>query len=199
MPAVLMGRANGVAKGSARSVDGINVYQALAACSGLLNTFGGHDYAAGLALDPARVPEFELAFETAVTSASTASSGKRKLEFDAELPVSQIDARFWAVLEQFEPFGAENDPPVFVSRGITVAGIPRRLGKTGDHLKFRVREGDSPSCDVIGFRLATHFDLVSDAMTNRTALDIAYIVTENNWNGVRSLQLQLKDLAPSTN
>ena len=197
MPAVLMGRANGVAKGSARSVEGVNVYKALAACSSMLNTFGGHDYAAGLALDPAMVPEFELAFEAAVVNASTETTGKRKLEFDSELPVSQIDARFWAVLEQFEPFGAENDPPVFVSRGITVAGIPRRLGKTGDHLKFRVREGDSPSCDVIGFRMASHFDVVSDAVSNRTALDIAFTVTENNWNGVRSLQLQLKDLTPS--
>lgn len=199
MPAVLMGRANGVAKGSARSVDGINVYDALAACADLLKTFGGHDYAAGLALDPDLMPDFELAFEEAVSNASSSSQGNRRLEVDAELPVSQIDARFWAVLEQFEPFGAENDPPVFVSRGITVAGIPRRLGKTGDHLKFRVRDGDSPSCDVIGFRLATHFDVVSDALSNRTALDIAYTVSENNWNGVRTLQLQLKDLKPSTN
>ncbi len=199
MPAVLLGRANGVAKGSARSTEDVNVYTALAACSSLLTTFGGHDYAAGLAMDPALVPDFELAFETAVVGASTASVGRRRLDFDAELPVSQIDARFWAVLEQFEPFGAENDPPVFVSREITVAGIPRRLGKTGDHLKFRVREGDSPSCDVIGFRMGPHFDVVSDAVSNRTALDIAYTVTENNWNGVRSLQLQLKDLKPSTN
>ncbi|MFT4604089.1 MAG: single-stranded-DNA-specific exonuclease [Rhodothermales bacterium] len=198
MPTVLLGRANGMAKGSARSTEGVNVYKALAACSSLLTAFGGHDYAAGMALDPDLVPEFELAFENAIRSASTGTPARRRLEFDAELPVSQIDARFWAVLEQFEPFGAENDPPLFVSRGITVAGLPRLLGKTSDHLKFRVRDGDSPSCDVIGFRMASHFDVVSDAFGNRSALDIAYSVTENNWNGVRSLQLHLKDVKPST-
>lgn len=193
-PTVLLGGSNGMAKGSARSIDTVNVYDALAACRELLTTFGGHDYAAGLALDPAQVPEFKQKFEDAVAGLGHKGAGKRTLHVDAELALAHVDARFWAVLEQFEPFGAENEPPVFVSRNVAISAQPRLLGQAGKHLKFRTRQGDSPSCDVIGFRMAEHFELVSEALASRTPVDIAYTVAENSWNGTRSLQLQLKDI-----
>ncbi|NNE71891.1 MAG: single-stranded-DNA-specific exonuclease RecJ [Rhodothermales bacterium] len=197
-PTVLLGGSNGLAKGSARSIDTVNVYQALAACSELLTTFGGHDYAAGLALDPSGVPAFQDAFEQAVLDMGHRGAGRKTLEIDAELPLADVDARFWAVLEQFEPFGAENDPPVFMSRHVTVASRPRLLGQSGDHLKFRARHGDSPSCEVIGFRMGDRFEEISSAMDGRRPIDMAYTISENRWNGTRSLQLQLKDLRATT-
>ncbi|MBO6778844.1 MAG: single-stranded-DNA-specific exonuclease RecJ [Rhodothermales bacterium] len=195
-PAVLLGSVNGVAKGSARSIDSVNVYQALNACADLLQSFGGHDYAAGLALAPADVHAFAERFDQAVRQATTVGSFTKRLDVDAEVDVNAIDHRFWAVLEQFAPFGAENAPPVFVSRGLRVAGPPRCLGKNSNHLKFRVAQGDSASREVIGFGLADRYEVVADAVSQRSPVDIAYEVTENVWNGVRSLQLNLRDVRP---
>jgi single-stranded-DNA-specific exonuclease len=196
-PTVLMGKVNGLAKGSARSIAGVNIYDALAACSDLFETFGGHNYAAGLSLKPERMEEFVRRFDQAIAASSSTSAFRRRLDVDAELSLGDIDSRFWAVLEQFGPFGAENRPPVFVSRGLSVAGPPTLVGKSGDHLKLRVSENGSAVLNGIGFGLGDNFDLVADSLATKSAIDLAYNVTENNWNGRRSLQLQLIDIKPT--
>ncbi|MFT5141482.1 MAG: single-stranded-DNA-specific exonuclease [Thalassolituus oleivorans] len=197
LPTVLLGQVNGLAKGSARSIAGVNIYDALAACSDLFETFGGHDYAAGLSIKPEKMEEFVRRFDEAIAESSSASAFRRRLDVDAELTLGDIDTRFWAVLEQFGPFGAENRPPVFVSRGLSVAGHPTLVGKSGDHLKLRVSENGSAALNGIGFGLGPKFDLVADSVTSGSTIDLAYSITENNWKGVRSLQLQLLDIKPT--
>ncbi|MBN4056172.1 single-stranded-DNA-specific exonuclease RecJ [Rhodothermus sp. AH-315-K08] len=197
-PAVLLGQVNGVAKGSARSIPGVNIYNALAACKDLLKTFGGHDYAAGLALDPNLLESFQKRFDTAVASAATSESFRKALDIDAEVNLSEITNRFWAVLQQFGPFGQDNDRPVFVARNLAVPFRPTLVGRTQDHVKFRVQHGDSPPMNVIGFRLASRFDLISEVAREGSKLDLAFTVSLNQWNGVRTLQLEAKGVKRSS-
>jgi single-stranded-DNA-specific exonuclease len=198
-PAVLLGQVGGLAKGSARSIPGVNIYNALSACRDLLKTFGGHDYAAGLALDPEQVGALQERFDVAVADHTTSDSFQRTLDIDAELGIADITNRFWAVLEQFGPFGQDNDRPVFVARNLAVVGAPTLVGRAQDHIKFRVRSEGSGPMNVIGFRLAPRLEVITTAIGEGQGVDLAFAVSENRWNGVRSLQLEAKDIKPSVN
>lgn len=204
-PTIMLCTVGGVLKGSARSITGVNVYNALAECADLLEQFGGHDYAAGMSLREEHLPAFRDRFDAAVQAAITSPDLLLpSIEVDASLSLDEIGAlggRFWAVLRQFGPFGPSNLAPVFHSPSVKVAGTPRTVGKSGDHLKFSVRvpeSGDGQSraatLDVIGFGLGHRLGALRESQRTGTPVELVFNVEKNVYRGRASLQLVAKDV-----
>lgn len=197
-PAIMLTTAGTVIKGSARSTAGINIYAALSACQDLLLEFGGHDYAAGLTLDPSNLAAFIERFDEAVARSVSESSLEPFVEIDAEMRLSELDDRFWAVLKQFEPVGQDNPAPVFLARNLEIVGPVAGVGRKRDHIKFSVRErgASHPARNVIGFGLGKFLAELSEVQAEHGTLELLFTVEENTWNGRTSLQLNALDLRP---
>ena len=195
-PSIMLTTVNGEVKGSARSIKGINIYQALKNCSDLLTTFGGHDFAAGMALTEDNVPAFRERFNEAVGSMVTPELLNPSISVDAEVSIDDINKRFWAVLKQFAPFGPANDRPVFQAANLELSQNPRRMGRDGEHLKFWVRQQDQGSqvMEVVAFNMSQHFNTLQQSKNQGDPLEILFTVDENHWNGVTSIQLKARDI-----
>src|SRR5690606_5458651 len=135
-PTVVMTHSNGYAAGSARSVAGFDLYEALSECSDLLEQFGGHKYAAGLTMKPENIPAFMKKFEEVVARTIPEELLLQAITIDAVLELTEINAKFYRILKQFEPFGPQNMAPVFLSRNVYTYGLPSLVG--GNHLKMQV-------------------------------------------------------------
>lgn len=193
-PSVMLCTANGMAKGSARSIPGINIYNALKACDDLISQFGGHDFAAGLTLPEANVPALRDRLDRVVGEMITEPDVLLpSIEIDAELALGDLDERFWAVLKQFAPFGPDNMKPIFQASNLRVIGTPRTVGG-GAHLKFAVAQDGAPARDVIGFRMGKRLATVEQSQRQGQPLDLLFSVNENEWNGRTTLQLVARDL-----
>lgn len=199
-PTVMLTTANGNAKGSARSINGINVFEAIHSCEDILTEYGGHDYAAGLSLPIENIEAFSLRFEESVASQVSPTFPDPVLEVDAQLHFNSIDERFWAVLKQFAPFGPDNAQPLFLTSNLNVSGEPKTVGRDNSHLKFAVRENGRPGVDreVIGFRMSDYLDLLIESKTTGSPIELIYSLEENTWNGRTSIQLRAKDLRLSS-
>ena len=193
-PTILLGTNNGCAKGSARSIPGINVYNALQQCSHLLMEFGGHDFAAGMSLSLDNIPDFQDCFDEAVGRSINADVLRPAINVDAQVTLTELDSRFWAVLRQFAPFGPDNDPPVFQANGLRLARPPKTVGRDGKHVKFCVRQNGSGVMEAIGFGLGKHFTLLEESWRKGLPLDVLFSLEENTWNGQKNLQLKTEDL-----
>jgi single-stranded-DNA-specific exonuclease len=176
---------------SARSVKGFDVYNALEQCSDLIEQFGGHKYAAGLTLDPKNYQKFKEKFETVVKNSIPKELLERQLKIDAELYLSNINSKFHRILKQLGPFGPQNMKPVFAASGLRDNGYGRRIGADGNHLKLSIVTGaDQKTYNAIGFGLGNKYDLISSG----NPFKAAFTIEENHWNGITSLQLNIKDL-----
>lgn len=195
-PTIMLTSVNGWVKGSARSIDGINVYKALQSCKDLLKEFGGHDHAAGVALYEDQLPAFQERFDKAVTEALTPEMMYPVMEIDAELNLKNIDRRFWAVLKQFAPYGPENKTPIFVGRDLEVIGRPRTVGRGGSHLKFAVQQkgANQGKMEVIGFGMGDGLETLQESWYRGIPLEMAFSIQENVWNGNRTIQLRARDV-----
>jgi single-stranded-DNA-specific exonuclease len=149
-PAIMMATVDGVAKGSARSVPGFDIYVALKQCGNLLIQFGGHKYAAGLTVDLSSVEEFKDRFKKVVGETMTEDLRSPTIRIDTEISLSELTPRFVRILREFAPFGPSNPRPVFVARGLETVGTPRIVGK--NHLRFRTRQ-DGIVFDAIAFNM----------------------------------------------
>ena len=187
-PTVVLTQTNGHVSGSARSVVGFDLYEALSACSDLLDQFGGHKYAAGLTMKPENIGLFQQRFEHVVEASILPSMLQREMVIDAELDFADIDAKFFRILRRFEPFGPQNEAPVFMSRRVVVWGMATIVG--GSHLKMTVRQPGSPRFDCIGFGLADY----AEAINTQGPFDMCYTIEENVWRDKRNLQLNVKDI-----
>ncbi len=189
-PTIILTESNGVITGSARSVKDFDVYDAIDACSDYLDHFGGHKYAAGLSLRPENLDSFRKAFEGIVASTITDRMLIPEIEIDAELKLSQITPKFFRILRQFGPHGPGNMSPVFLTRGVIDKNTARVVGQK--HLKVTISHPDEPgvSFSGIAFQQAHHFD----AVVWGKYFDIVYQIEENEWNGSRNLQLNIKDI-----
>lgn len=194
-PAVMLSTVDGKIKGSARSIRGFNIYNALKECEDLLIQFGGHEFAAGLTMDENNFQAFKERFSKIVHKNLCDEDFEPELQIDAEVNLHDIDDRFWKILNQFEPYGPNNCKPIFVSNNLRVVGNPSKVGK--DHLKMRLAQNGSATFDAIGFNLGSFFDDVSSCEAGK--LSIAYTVDENNWNNKTSLQIQIRDIKVSEN
>jgi single-stranded-DNA-specific exonuclease len=194
-PAIMMATVDGVAKGSARSVSGFDIYEALKRCEDKLLQFGGHKYAAGVTVDLDRLDEFRDAFNAAVKDLMAEELKTPEIRIDLEIGLADITPWFIKLLREFAPFGPNNTRPTFLSRDLEVAGNPRIVGR--NHLRFRVRQ-NGVVFDAIGFGLG---EMLPRVPVGRRDLACVYTVEENEWNapsGTRSgdpvPQLKIKDL-----
>lgn len=176
---------------SARSVKGFDVYNALNQCSDLIEQFGGHKYAAGLTLDPKNYISFKEKFEYVVQQTIPKELLERQIQIDSELFLSDINSKFHRILKQMGPFGPQHMKPVFMAGGLRDNGYGRRIGENEDHLKLSIVTGaDQKTYNAIGFGLGDKYDLICQGKTFKAA----FTIEENHWNGITSLQLNIKDL-----
>ncbi len=187
-PAIMLSSVEGVIKGSARSIKGFNIYDALKKCEDLLEQFGGHEFAAGLTLKEGKLAEFQRRVNEIAHIDLSENNFEAELAIDAKLDIEEIDMKFWKLLAQFEPYGPANLRPIFVSEGVQVVGVPTVVGN--GHLKMKIKQGDSGVYDAIGFNMHEYLPFVRSG----ELFHIAYVLEENNWNGRRTLQMRLKDI-----
>ncbi len=193
-PTVILTESNGFATGSARSVQGYDLYQAIEACSDLLESFGGHMFAAGLTLKKENIGEFSERFENYVASTITKDQLMPTIDIDIELSFSEITEKFYDFISMFCPFGPENMSPVFVSYNIRDFGSGRRVGKSREHLKLDLFQGSDTTkiLPAIAFGQANHFEHIKAGQP----IDICYSIEMNEFRGKQNLQLNIKDIKP---
>jgi single-stranded-DNA-specific exonuclease len=189
-PAIMLSTVEGKIKGSARSVKGFNIYDALKECADLLDQFGGHEFAAGLTMEKENLPEFRNRINRIAYDKLQENDFKPELLIDSKMDLSHVDMKFWKLLSQFEPFGPGNLRPVFVSENIDIYGDPAIVGK--GHLKMKIRQNGSVVFDAIGFNMHEFMPAVRESKDRK--VDVAYVIEENYWNNKRTLQLRLKDI-----
>lgn len=187
-PTIVLTRSNGHVAGSARSVVGFDLYEALCGCSDLLLQFGGHKYAAGLTMQPEQVEAFTARFEEVVSASITEQQLIQEIQIDAELKLEQITPKFFRVLNQFGPFGPENMCPVFISRNVSVYGNVSLVGS--NHVKMTVHQSGSPLFDCIAFNQGECIE----ELRKGNPFDICYTIEENIWREKRSIQLNIKGI-----
>src|SRR5690606_27695667 len=192
-PTVILTESNDKLTGSARSVQGFDLYRAICECGDLLEKFGGHKYAAGLTLDKGNLLAFQQRFEEVVASNITPEMLTPVIDIDAEVEFDAITPKFLNILKQMGPFGPENVRPVFVAHNVRVVNSLTRLKEK--HIRFLAgQENNKALFQVIGFNLT---DLYEKLM-HYDRFSIAFTVEENSYNGFTSIQLQAKDIANSS-
>ncbi len=191
-PTVILTKSNGYITGSARSVSGFDLYQAIESCRDLLENFGGHKYAAGLTMKVQNLPKFRDRFEKFVCDTIDPEQLIPVVEIDTELQLKDITDKFYRVLKQFEPFGPENISPVFLSENVVDNGYGRCVGNNGEHLKLTLIQEQHPFqvFPAIGFHQGNDFCKVNKG----NPFDICYQLMENEFRGRTSLQIHLLDI-----
>ena len=187
-PTVILTESNEMVTGSARSVEGFDVYDAICECSDLLEQFGGHMYAAGVTMPLDNVEAFREKFEEVVASKITEDQLIPSVNVDINISLDQINQRFFNIVNQMAPFGPGNMQPVFVTDNVQAVNVKVLKDQ---HLKFMARQvGTDVAYDAIGFGLGEYADLVNSGMR----FQMAYTVEENEFRGHKSLQLFIKDV-----
>jgi single-stranded-DNA-specific exonuclease len=189
-PTIILTESNGMITGSARSVKGFDIYDAIDACSDYLEHFGGHKYAAGLSLKPENFERFKKAFKEVVETTITEEMLIPQISIDGEINLNAIEGKFFRILKQFAPFGPGNSNPVFVSRECAVKGTARLVGK--NHLKFNVYQPGNGLLEMPAIAFQQGHQL--EYLTAGKLFDLAYQIEENEWNGKIYLQLNVKDI-----
>ncbi|MBY0427415.1 MAG: DHH family phosphoesterase, partial [Cytophagales bacterium] len=190
-PTIVLTESEGKATGSARSIPGLDLYECIVECSDLLIQFGGHSHAAGLTLKTENIPLLADKFEKVVSERMTEEMLSPTIEIDAELELGQINEKFYKILNQFGPFGPGNMQPIFLSRNVQVVQGSVWLVKE-EHLKIKVKQGKSMVFDAIGFGMGSKYEQVKGAKN----LKLCYSIGENEYKGIKSFQLFLKDIRP---
>ena len=191
-PTVVLTRSGEYVAGSARSVTGFNLYEAIYACREHLLGYGGHFAAAGMTLLPENVQAFANAFEKEVNEVITEELLTPQIIIDAEINFSEIVPSFYSILSQMEPFGPENMRPVFIARNVTDGGFSKVVKE--QHIRFVLKQNNITLAGI-GFNMANKFSLLQ----MKQPMDIVFTIDENVWNGESSLQLKMIDLRPSGN
>ena len=187
-PTIVLTHSNGNYTGSARSVAGYDLYEALVECSDLLLQFGGHKFAAGLTISPENLPIFADKFEQVVSNSINPALLIPEIGIDAEIELEQINGKFFRVLSQMAPFGPQNMAPVFMSKNVVLGGTPQIVGT--NHLKINVKQQNSAIFEAIGFNLGEFEKLLKP----NQPFSICYTIEENNWKDKKRLQLNIKGI-----
>jgi len=186
-PTIVLTKSGDILAGSARSVAGFNLYEAIHACREYLLGYGGHFAAAGLSLLPENLPAFEKQFEETVASTCDERLLVPEILIDSEVGFEELTTSFYQVLCQMEPFGPENMRPVFLARNVRDTGYSKIAKEL--HIRFSVAQGNKIFTGI-GFQMAEKFALLS----NKHPIDLVFTLDENEWNGVKNLQLKVIDV-----
>jgi single-stranded-DNA-specific exonuclease len=191
-PTVVLTKSNGFVTGSARSIQGFDLYEAIESCADILENFGGHVYAAGLTLKEENLDEFCRRMDAFVTAKLDPESLTPVIDLDAKMDFSQITPKFFRILKQFQPFGPGNYNPVFLTEDVYDAGNARKVGAGGIHLKLDLMQESQPYRQIpaIAFNMADSFDHIKAG----NPIDVCYSIVENFYRGNSTLQLRLKDI-----
>jgi single-stranded-DNA-specific exonuclease len=188
-PTIILTRSGDLAVGSARSIPGFNIYNAINACSKHLKQFGGHNFAAGLTIEIDKIPEFKADFERYASKHLSADDRVPVVEIDLEIDLDWVNPKFMRILDQMEPFGPGNLRPVFWTRNCYAKNEPRIL--KDKHLKlFAGQMNNRQAFDAIGFGMGAYLDLIKE---NKT-FDMAFTLSINEYRGNKTIQLIIKDI-----
>jgi len=188
-PTVVLTKSGDLATGSARSVPGFNLYEAIYACRDYLLGYGGHFAAAGLTLLPQNIEGFTNKFEEVVKATIPDHLLIPEIIIDTQISFADLTQSFYNILCQMEPFGPENMRPVFIAKNVQDTGYSKIVKE--QHIRFVVKQ-DKFSFTGIGFNLANKFEML------QKPIDLVFTLDENEWNGNKSLQLKVIDLRSST-
>src|SRR5574344_104712 len=188
-PTIVLSRSNGVITGSARSIKGFDIYNAIERCSDLLEHFGGHKAAAGLVLKSENLQAFTQRFK-AIAQEEITGSIAPEVEIDMQITLNNITEKLFRILGQFAPFGQDNNIPIFCSEGLVDTGKAMVVGH--NHLKLNAihLEVRHVPFACIGFSLGEKYDIIKQG----NPFKIVYQIDENSWQGKKQLQLNLKDI-----
>jgi single-stranded-DNA-specific exonuclease len=188
-PTIVLSEKYGELTGSARSVKGFDLYDALVKCEHLLEKFGGHKYAAGLTVKKENLKAFISEFEKVVRSTITKEQLVTQIDVDMQIELEEVNDQLYRIIKQFAPFGPQNRTPNFISKNVTDCGWGKKVGEDKSHVRL-VLNKSADRITAIGFRMADDFELTND----KKEFDICYSIDENTWNGKTSLQLRLKGI-----
>ena len=194
-PTIVLTLSDGLISGSARSIKGFDIYQAVEHCADLLENFGGHTYAAGMTLKEENFVAFKDRFEKYVEDNITDNTLISHINVDCDIELSDVNSTLLRSLSKFHPFGPGNARPIFRSRKLYDAGQGRPVGRVGEHLKLDVIGEDSGrSLPAIGFGLSHYVETTLSGHS----FDMCYAITENSYRGDVKLQLRIKDIKKTT-
>lgn len=189
-PTLVFTKSNDVLAASARSVKGFDVYNAIESCKEHLIQFGGHKYAAGLTLKPESYFAFKQSFEEYVKTTIDKKLLTPIINVNEKIKLTDITPKFYRILKQFAPFGPANKQPVFYSDNLLDTGYCKTVGEDDKHLKLSLSQANSEVFKSIGFGLGDKLSLIE----NKTQFKAVFNIDENNWNGLKSIQLKLLDI-----
>ena len=191
-PTVVLTKSNGFVTGSARSIAGFDLYEAIESCADLLENFGGHVYAAGLTLKEENLEEFARRMDAFIAGKVTTEMLVPVVEIDAKLDFAQITPKFSRILKQFQPFGPGNNNPIFMTENVYDAGSGRKVGGGGVHLKLDLIQESQPYHQIpsIAFNMADYYDYIREG----NPIDVCYAIVENYYRGSASIQLRIRDM-----
>ncbi len=194
-PSVVLTLSDGVATGSARSVQGFDIYAAVESARHLLENFGGHTYAVGLTLKEENVPEFSRLFEEYVAEHILPTQLEPQLDIDAEITFSQINSELLTYLRKFNPFGPGNQKPVFITKNVFDFGTSKLVGKNMEHIKLELEDNStSRVMNAIAFNMAPYFEHIHA----HKPIDIIYTIEETKHpTRGEKVQLMIRDIRPS--
>lgn len=190
-PTLVLTDADEYIGGSARSIDKVDVHEALTQCADLLTQFGGHSHAAGLKLKPENLAEFKFRFNEAVSKMITREDLNPIFWYETEWGIESVNEKLLENIQRFSPFGPQNMEPVFLAKGVYDTGLGRTMGKDHDHLRLNlVSNKRNDPITAIGFNLGQHYNKINTGKF----FDMLYTVGLNYFNGQASLQIEIKDI-----
>lgn len=192
-PVVIIERGPEHSRGSARSIPGFNMVEALNACGELFVRHGGHAAAAGFTITSPRIPELHIALNRIAAARMQGVSLEPLLPIDATVPLTDVCWELLNEINRLEPFGNGNPQPVLMSAGVRVLDA-RTRGAENQHLKLLLQQGAGPPHEAIAFRMGH----LAPALRRHPHIDLAYVLEANEWNGERRLQINVKDLRRAT-
>ncbi len=200
LPSIVLTTVNGVGKGSARSINSFNIYEALKQCNDLLIQFGGHYHAAGLEIELSKIDEFKKVFDEIASNEISDEQMIPEIEVDAEISLEELNEKIIKILSFFEPFGPENMTPVFVTKDLQIIGDVRFTNKANTHI-FKVMENDTKKIfESIFFNSPDYrYDEKTDTdgkgkIKTGNYCDICYSVDRSFWNGREYTKLRIRDM-----
>jgi len=190
-PTIVLTQSGDVLAGSARSVIGFNLYEALHACREHLIGYGGHFAAAGMTLALDQLDPFKLAFEREVSARITEAQLVPEIIINAVLPLDSINKNFYQIITQMEPFGPDNMRPLFIAQGVHDTGYSKLMKEA--HISFNVTQGNNP-IKGIGYNMPHYMPIVKSGKP----FDIVFQLQLNEWQGTETVQMQVLDVKASS-